>query len=120
MKARRIARRAYLSARHPGLGAALERTDERERRRADLATQARRWYRRSARPVLVAVIAAPDAAAGRPGARRDSVGATWRAARRTTAGRLTRVLVVPNVGAARAAVRLGEDLVLLRAGALPR
>ncbi|WP_051323880.1 glycosyltransferase family 4 protein [Candidatus Solirubrobacter pratensis] len=121
-RARRIALRAYLTARHPGTAAWLERRlaarmpssawaqrRERERRRHDLAVQAREWYRRSARPVLVAVVG--------PGA---DARATARAARRTTAAPVTRTVVVPDPAAARTALRPGEDLVLLRAGVRPR
>jgi hypothetical protein len=105
-RARRLALRAYLTARHPGLRRA--RVDERERRRTDLADQARAWYRRSASRVLVAVVGDGEPAR-----------ATARAARRTTAAGLTRTRVVADAAAARAELRPGEDLVLLRAGARP-
>ncbi len=55
----------------------------------------------------------------RPRLRRDAAGAMARGTRTTALG-FTRVVVVPDVAAARAAARPGEDLVLLRAGARPR
>jgi glycosyltransferase involved in cell wall biosynthesis len=78
-------------------------------RRAEFASQARARYRRAGGPVVVAVLG------GGRDARRTLV-----AARRTTPVRRVRMVRVASVAAARSAVRPGEDLVLLRAGARPQ